>query len=298
LVELHVLEAFDALLWLRSADQVATRYGTTEATTSRYRKRCLQLFALGVERRHGEWELIGDTTLLLRERQVHQEARWRGYRPLRLEATYWSAPLLTQPTLSGWVLGCSNLVGVRRTFQLVEDRIVDALVIGLPDQPTAEHPDLFTIPIVRMPVVYVVAPGHPLLSRHEIRVSDIAEFPSLALPEGSYPLVEQALRGVGLWNDGVRMARYRRDLWEGRAEQELVVGYGTSLSLEVSGESLLPLPLELPVASGDALVVRNEYADHPRLQDLLQQLHSRYGAMVRKHADVCFDPAFLTRLRS
>jgi len=58
-----------------------------------------------MERRHGEWELIGDTSLLLRERHVHQEARWRGYRPLRLEATYWSAPLLSSPALQGWLLG-------------------------------------------------------------------------------------------------------------------------------------------------------------------------------------------------
>lgn len=291
-----MLEAFDALLWLRAADQVQSRYGTSEATTSRYRKRCLELFGLAMERRQGEWELIGDTTLLLRERQVHQEARWRCYRPLRLEATYWSAPLLTAPPLPGWVLGVSNIVGVRRTFQLVEQRIVDALVIGLPDQPTAKTPDLLSIPIVRMPVFYLVAPGHPLLSRPRLSVADVAEFPSLALPEGSYPLVEQALRRLGLWNDGVRMARYRRDLWEGRAEQELVVGYGTSLSLEASGDTLCRLPLQLPFSSGDALVVRREYGQHPQLQALLAQLRDRYAPMVRKYADVSFDPAFLDRL--
>jgi hypothetical protein len=105
LVELPVLEAFEGLLWLQAAVQVERCYGITEATTSRYRKRCLQLFGLAMERRHGEWELIGDTSLLLRERHVHQEARWRGYRPLRLEATYWSAPLLSSPALQGWLLG-------------------------------------------------------------------------------------------------------------------------------------------------------------------------------------------------
>jgi hypothetical protein len=291
-----VLQAFDALLWLRSADQVERRYGTTEATTSRYRKRCLQVFDLAMERRQGEWELIGDTTVLLLEREVHQEARWRGYAPLRLEGTYWSAPLLSSPPLQEWVLGVSNIVGVRRAFQLVEDRVVDALIIGLPDQPTAENPALITIPIVRMPVFYLVAPGHPLLTRTPLRVADIAEFPSLALPEGCYPLVEQSLRALGLWNDGVRMARYRRDQWEGRAEQELLVGYGTSLSLEVSGDSLCRLPLELPLGSGDALVVRREYGEHPRLQALLAELHRRYAPMVRKYGDVAFDPAFLARI--
>ncbi|MCP9881422.1 hypothetical protein KBY65_02865 [Cyanobium sp. Alchichica 3B3-8F6] len=108
--------------------------------------------------------------------------------------------------------------------------------------------------------------------------------------------MEQALRSLGLWNDGVRMARYRRDLWEGRAEQELVVGYGTALSLAVSGDSLCRLPLQLPFASGDALVVRRDYVQHPRLQALLIQLHRRYLPMVRNHAEVDFDPVFLARV--
>lgn len=291
-----MLEVFDALLWLRSAEQVERRYGISEATTSRYRKRCLQAFELTMERREGEWELIGDVSLLLRERQVHQEARWRAYRPLRLEATYWSAPLLSSPDPQGCLLGVSNIVGVRRTFQLVEERVVDALITGLPDLPTNCNPDLVAIPIIRMPVFFVVAPGHPLLSRDLLSVEAIAEFPSLALPEGSYPLVEQAMRSLGLWSDGVRMARYRRDLWEGRAEQELVVGYGTALSLMVSGDTLRPLPLPLPFASGDALVVRREYAQHPRLQDLLVELHRRYLPMVLHHADVNFDQGFLARV--
>jgi DNA-binding transcriptional LysR family regulator len=170
LIDLHVLEAFDALLWLRTAEEVERRYGTTQATISRYRKRCLALFELALERRQGEWELIGDSSILLRERQVHQLARWRGYRPLRLEATYWSAPLLSTPALAGWVLGVSNIVGVRRTFQLVEERVVDALITGLPDLPTQRHPDLIAIPIIRMPVFYVAAPEHPLFSRAQLSV--------------------------------------------------------------------------------------------------------------------------------
>jgi len=296
LVELPVLEAFDGLLWLRAAVQVERCYGITEATTSRYRKRCLQLFELAMERRQGEWELIGDTSLLLRERHVHQEARWRGFRPLRLEATYWSAPLLSSPALQGWLLGESNIVGVSRTFQLLEERVIDALITGLPDLPTSRNPDLVAIPIIRMPVFFVVAPGHPLLSRDQLSLEAIAEFPSLALPEGAYPLVEQALRSLGLWSDGVRMARYRRDLWEGRAEQELVVGYGTALSLVASGDTLCRLPLQLPFGSGDGLVVRREYAHHPSLQALLVELYRRYLPMVRNHVEVDFDLGFLARI--
>jgi len=102
-----VLEALDALMWLRSGDQVAKRFGISPATTSRHRHRCLQVFGLSMERRHGEWQLLGPQELLLLERRVHQMARWKGRRPLRLEATYWSAPLLQSPPLEHWMLGLS-----------------------------------------------------------------------------------------------------------------------------------------------------------------------------------------------
>ena len=59
------------------------------------------------------------------------------------------------------------------------------------------------------------------------------------------------------------MQRYRRDLWEGRAETELNIGYGTPLSLEICGGDLVRLPLELPFRSGEAIVVRQEFATHP-----------------------------------
>ena len=291
-----MLEAFDALVWLRSAAQVAERYGLSEATTSRHRKRCLELCDLRMERRQGEWELIGDTSLLRLERQVHQQARWRSMRPLRLEVPYWVAPLLSHPALDGWVLGGANMVGVQRPFQLLDDRVLDALITGLPDLPAADHPSLMAIPLITMPAWFVVVEGHPLLRRQRLSYADLAEFPSLGLPAGSYPLVEQALRSLGLWNDGVRMHRYCRELWEGRAEQELLVGYGTSLSLEVSGQSLQRLPLPLPFGSGDALVLRRDVEHQPQLMALLQELHRRYAPKVQRYADVNFAPELLQRL--
>ena len=117
-------------------------------------------------------------------------------------------------------------------------------------------------------------------------LDDIARFPTLALPSGSYPLVEQALKRIGLWNDPVRMHRYQRELWEGRAEAELTVGYGTPLSLAVSGGSLVRLPLELPFRSGDALVVRREFAGHPELLRLRSLLLARLSRLAETHPEI------------
>jgi len=286
MVELDQLIALDGLQWLGSGEEVSKRYGLSQATVSRACRRVLKRFDLQIERQNGELELIGDQTLLRLERQVHQQARLAGHRPLRLEATYWSAPTLCADLPAGWLLGRSDIVGVRRNFQMLEDGIVDAWIAGLPDLPTAEQPDLTAVPLSRMPVFFTCAPGHPLLERQRLTVADIAQFPTLALPSGSYPLVERALQAIGLWNDGVRMTRYRRDLWEGKAEAELVVGYGTPLSMQISGGSLCRLPLQLPIVSGDALVFRRELADSPRLQQLLNHLRAKVSQLAQMDAEI------------
>lgn len=286
MVELDQLMALDGVQWLGSGEAVANRYGISQATVSRACRRVLKRFDLQIERQNGELELIGDQTLLRLERQVHQQARLAGHRPLRLEATYWSAPTLCADLPAGWLLGRSDIVGVRRNFQMLEDGIVDAWIAGLPDLPTAEQPDLMAVPLSRMPVFFTCAPGHPLLERQRLTVADIAQFPTLALPSGSYPLVERALQAIGLWNDGVRMTRYRRDLWEGKAEAELVVGYGTPLSMQISGGSLCRLPLQLPIVSGDALVFRRVLADSPRLQQLLNHLRAKVSQLAQMDAEI------------
>lgn len=286
MVELDQLMALDGVQWLGSGEAVATRYGISQATVSRACRRVLKRFELQIERRNGELELIGDQTLLRLERQVHQQARLAGHRPLRLEATYWSASTLCADLPAGWLLGRSDIVGVRRNVQLLEDGIVDAWIAGLPDLPTADQPDLTAVPLSRMPVFFTCAPGHPLLERQRLTVADIAQFPTLALPSGSYPLVEQALQAIGLWNDGVRMTRYRRDLWEGKAETELVVGYGTPLSMQISGGNLCRLPLQLPIVSGDALVFRRALADSPRLQQLLDHLRAKVSQLAQIDAEI------------
>jgi DNA-binding transcriptional LysR family regulator len=272
LVELEILEALDGLQWLRSGEEVAKRFGFSQPTVSRSCRKALAAFHLEMERRDGEWELVGDPCFLRLEREVHQMARWLQHRPLRLEATYWSAPTLCRDLPGSYMLGLSNIVGVKRNFQLLSERIVDFWIAGLPDLPTAHEPDLTAVVLSRMPVFFTCAPDHPLVGQDAISYDDIAAYPTLALRQGDYPAVEQALKAVNLWSDGTRMTRYRRDRWEGRSESDLVIGYGTPLSMHVAGGNLVRLPLQLPFDSGDALVFRKEYALHPRVNELIDHL--------------------------
>ena len=117
-----------------------------------------------------------------------------------------------------------------------------------------------------------------------------AAFPSLALPAGSYPLVEAELRRIGLWNDASRMRRYRRERWEGRVENDLVIGYGTPLSLRVCGGQLCPLPLQLPFHSGDAVVVHRDFLGHPALETLLQHLRTNLQQLAQEHPEITLMP--------
>ncbi|MFM7314025.1 MAG: hypothetical protein ACKO0M_12810 [Cyanobium sp.] len=136
-----------------------------------------------------------------------------------------------------------------------------------------------------MPVHAVVAPEHPLLQlwsrQGGLSWDDVAAFPSLALPPGTYPKVEAGLRSLGLWSSATRMDRYRRELWEGRGEEQLMVAYATVLSEQIAG-ALVRLPLALPLESGEALVVRREWLEHPRLEALASELRHRLSTWGRR----------------
>jgi hypothetical protein len=289
-IDQEALAALDGLQWLRTGEEVEKRFGFNPSTVSRQSRRCLERFGLRLERQQGEWCLVGDARLLHMERRVHQTARWLAHRPLRLEATYWSGPLLCTPPPPRWNLGLSSIVGVARNFALVRERIVDVFLAGLPDLPAPDDGELTALVLSSMPVFFVAAPDHPLTRQPSVSLADIASYPSLALPAGSYPQVEAALVALGLWNDPVRMQRYRRALWEGRAEAELTIGYGTPLSLEVSGGRLVRLPLELPFRSGEALVVRREFAEYPDLLALRRLLLERLRLLVPRHPELAVVP--------
>ena len=292
MVDQDTLAALDALQWLRTGAEASARLGISAPMISRHTKKCLNLFDLELQRTNGEWHTVGDMRTLLLERHVHQTARWLGHRPLRLEATYWSGPLLCKPTPERWVLGLCNIVGIPRNFQLVRERIVDAFITGLPDIPCADDPELTAYCLSSMPVFFVVKPGHPLIGKTNLSYDDIATYPTLGLPEGAYPRVEKSLKAIGLWNDVVRMTRYKRERWEGLTEDDLTIGYGTCLSMTISGGDLIPLPLELPFQSGEAIVVRREFAMKPELIGLRDLIQSRLQQLAHDHPELSFSSPY------
>jgi len=286
LIDLIALESFDTIQWLGSGKEVSKRYLRNQSTVSRDCAKVKKLFKIDLIRINDELEINGDLEFINLERRVHQEARFMNLRHLRLEATYWSAPTLCKVLPSNWILGRSNIVGSRRNIHLVRDRIVDAWIGGLPDIPDRSDSELATIHISRMPIFLVCAPNHPLLRRTNIELKDIRVFPILSTPEGAYPKFEKSLKELGLWSNPVNMKRYKREFWEGKAEQDVVIGFATPLSFMVSGGSLCRLSYKLPIQSGDALIVRREFALHSRIEKLIEILSSNLKVYAQQSDEI------------
>ena len=285
-VDQDALTCLDAIQWLRTTEEAANIFKFSMSTINRQTKKCLDLFRLELKRINGEWDTIGDTKLLFMERRIHQKARWMGSRLLRLDATYWSGPLLCTPTPERWLMGPCNIVGIRRNFQLLRERIVDACITGLPDIPSPDDTELTAFPLSSMPVFFVANPSHPLTKKSKLSFNDIAIYPTLALPRGEYPIVEKSLKKIGLWNDPIPMARYKRGLWEGKSEADLTIGYGTVLSMKISGENLVRLPLNLPFTSGEAIVVHREFSAHLEIIRLRELIHERLYNLAIENPEI------------
>ena len=279
-VGVELLEALDGLIWLRTGHQVALRFNLNQSSVSRNSKKCAQEFRLSLVRRHSEWSIDGDPILLNLERYVHQVSRWRENKPLRLESQHWSAPLLCSPTPSGWIAGNLNYMEYERPLKLLKERVIDAWITSYPDALNDDDPDFTAIRLSRLPMLLVVQEGHPLLELgSEITFEDVARFPLLPLPSGSFPRCQNVLEKLGLWQNGSGPSGFE---WRGRSDiEDLMVGFATPLTLPLYGDSSMALPLQVPVEVGDALVVAREWVDTPQTQDLISLLRTRLETLAK-----------------
>jgi hypothetical protein len=63
--------------------------------------------------------------------------------------------------------------------------------------------------------------------------------------------------------------------WQLVPSDPLSVAPATVFTMGHFGAKRVTLPVEIPMVSGDSLVVRREFAEHPRLQALLEHLRHR-----------------------
>lgn len=285
-VPIGELACFDLLLWLRTGASAAKRLNTSQSRVSRCVKAVADVFGVTLSKTDGEWVFEGDQTLLNLERRVHQEYRWRRNLPLRIEAQYYSGPLFCNPAPDGWIAGNFDYLQIHTPLSHLRNSVIDAWIACYPDVPDQDDPYFARFDITRLPAYLVVPVDHPLLELGDgVTLDDVRRYPSLALSDGAFPKVQKVLQSIGLWNLPIDIKRYETDKWEGRVRR-LTVGYATSFSIKLFEEIQSVLPCSIPLEVGDSLVVRREFATHPRLLKLLEKLRSRALELVQQYPDV------------
>ncbi|WP_392349651.1 hypothetical protein [Parasynechococcus sp.] len=136
MVSVEQLSSLDCLMWLQAGQSVAQTIAQHQTTVSRHQRRCADVFAIQVGKSQGEWRISGDTELLQLEREVHQAARLRDQRRLRLEAHRQEGSKLNLALPPGWLIGSSRIQRTQHLTQLLKDRILDAWLI----HPQQERP--------------------------------------------------------------------------------------------------------------------------------------------------------------
>jgi len=280
------LAALDHLIWLRTGQRAAEALACTQPTVSRNSRKCLDVFELELERSRGEWRLIGDTQLIQLERLVHQQQRWTRNRTLRLEAQHWSAPGLDGMELPNWQRGNFNQLDYEQPLALLEEGVIDAWICSAPDAPV--RPGLTALRLTTMPMHLMVPRGHPLADRTStIAWEELLSFPVLPLPSGCFPIFEAVLERCSLLPSLERSQAIKASAWYGQVPTEaMLISFSSPLTLHLYGDDWVRLPQKLPVEVGDVLMVREEFSDHPRTQQLLRKLLDHLAELAAPHNDV------------
>ena len=290
-VSLAELACLDARVWLGTGEKAAARLQIVQSTISRNVRRVVQEFHLDVTHIGKSLQILGDQSFLNQERALHQRFRWEHGLNLRLDAQYYSGPLLLEPAPDGWLLGEFDFMDVATPMQLLRDGILDVWIGVYPDTPEPDDPDFACVHLTRLPTHLVVAKGHPLLASPDpIGLDEIRSYPSLALPDGAFPKVQRRLEQLGLWSSPSRPSRYRMDLWEGRTADQLTVGYATAFTLQLFPTPQVVLPVSIDLAVGDSVIVRRCYADHPRFLALLGLLRQRVSELAETLPELTIVP--------
>ncbi|MEB3259108.1 MAG: LysR substrate-binding domain-containing protein [Cyanobacteriota bacterium] len=273
------LEAFDVLLWVCNGQHAGQVTTLSQPTISRAARHVSESLGINLRKIRGEWHINGDTRRLNQERGLHQAARWAGQGPMRLEAGAISSRRLADPAPPGWVLGRGDAINQPRSLALLRDRVIDAwLCTSAVDLPADAPSTLHVFELYREPLRLVASANHPLAREHGLNSADLAPFPSVALDSDWFPTSAAHLRNHGLWSAPRPMTHHRSQHWEGRTADGHTLAYASPLTL-AHQPGLTPLDFELGLDHVLALVVLQDWANHPRTHDLLEELRRRLALL-------------------
>jgi hypothetical protein len=181
MIDQEQLEALDAMLWMAGSYRAASVVHANQSTVIRRAHHVLSIFGGDVERRTSGWRIRRTSHLLRMERQIHQLFRFRGSRPLRLHAPFWTSPGLRQREIPRWIFNPpSESHSCENPLELLSERIIDACLLTSPQVEQispAQAAELVMLPLHHCAINLVVWPWEDAAtisaeSRHS-RFSDI-----------------------------------------------------------------------------------------------------------------------------
>ena len=176
------LAALDVTLWLGSTERAAEFDFTNQSTVSRRHRKVLHQFGIELKRTKSELEASGDLQLLDMERQVHQMARLKRRRNLRLQVPFWllNSPGLVPP--EGWRMNPQRAnLSCTDPVTLVREHVLDAC-LATPTQIPDDRDDLFILDLYHRPIDLT------LLARNDQSPSDIEDRFQWSLENGNLHL--------------------------------------------------------------------------------------------------------------
>ncbi len=139
------LTALDLTLWLGSTERAADVDFSTQSTISRRNHKVLKQFGINLIRNKSELLVSGELQLLDLERQVHQIARLKRRRGLRLQAPFWlqHSPGIVLP--EGWKMNSPRAdISCTDPVTLVREHVLDAC-LATPTQIPDDRDDLLIL---------------------------------------------------------------------------------------------------------------------------------------------------------
>ena len=277
------LAALDLTVWLGSTERAAEVDFSNQSTISRRQHTVLQHFGIELKRSKTERVVTGDLQLLDMERQVHQMARLKRERGLRLQAPFWlqNSPGIAPP--KGWRMNSPRAdLSCRDPVTLLREHVVDAC-LATPTQIPSDRDDLYILELHNRPIDLT------LLNQNNQSESDLADGFQWSLEQGNLELKLMPFLPAS--------CRERSQQW---FQEMLTIHQPERLTTTVlqpslhSGESFLmayltpemrmaqPLPgLKLPhfepYSYTEHLVLLAQHANEPAMLTLIESLEHQIG---------------------
>jgi hypothetical protein len=293
-----LLEGLDVLDYLQvsgSTGFVSSVLSCDQSSVSRIYRFVSSKLDLGFAKQgHLQYAPTKNEDLLLDLRSVAQRLRLRSNSTIRIVGQYWNEALLAD--MDGCVVLSRQWFGLEEVLVALRQRLVDVAVVssmdlGLNDllrRPTARRrwlvEDLAGTTLARFPLRPLVHRSHPLAHLPAVSAEMLWDYPSLARDDQQFPVLSEALKQRGLWQDNVLDDRYRLRTWEGRCRDCRTIAYHTPLiAASLPRElPLMPLDLDLALMDHEVILCMADVAEEPSIKTLIAKTEAAYQGLAKQ----------------